>query len=207
MEPIAFSLLSLSSSGMAIRRLTAAMEAAREAAADPVADRLSRKPRQSVLAALSTAIIRPRRLVSADAAPLVNRITRFAADNDLSIGMQVSLASLFELQGDSPASNALSRRRADMVLMDKTGAPLCGLELADQAGPAFRDHIRARAFEQANLPLLSVPVDADWSVIRDRLEAILPTQTAKATAVPHLRIETEPEDAEVLNLFADRKAA
>ena len=174
MDPLSLCLLSISSSSVAIRRICAAMARERSAPADYLAERIGDRARTSPLQELAAATVRPRRLVPEESAPMLYRLSRFALTHDLMVCGQVALEALFEIGGGARGAEALRGRRIDIVLCDREGVPLCGIELtAAGGGPSFRDHLRAQTFRQGFLQLLALPADADWAEVRDRLEAML----------------------------------
>lgn len=173
MEPISISLMALSASSVAIRHIGNEMSGA-NVLEFPV-HRLDSKPRSTVLAALSSCIVKPRKLVEAGAKALADRLQGFATIHNLRLNAQVSLAALFDLEGEdtSAVATSLRQRRAEFVITAPDGTLLCGIELARRGKPGYSDAVRRRAFAQAGVPLVVLHTDADWAANRARLTEAL----------------------------------
>ncbi|UWQ21343.1 DUF2726 domain-containing protein [Jannaschia sp. W003] len=202
MDPIMLSLLSIGASGMVIRRCLSrakarAADGGRTTAAvapDPLDRGREEGTRVSALRSLSRTGLRVRSLVRPEAEPVLAKFQRIANSENLLLGTQVSLGALFAPEEGSASAAAaaadavLAGRRVDVVLSTASGTPLCGVEIApargEGAAPGFRDHVRARAFAAAGLPLATVPADADWTELRDLLCAAMgqPTEAGAPAA-------------------------
>ncbi|MBM2575057.1 hypothetical protein JQC91_01955 [Jannaschia sp. Os4] len=180
MEPISLSLMSLATTGHAVRRLSGAIEEARTREhADCAPSRLD-APQSDLLRGLTGLASEPvaiRRLAPAGADDLTARLARYAALHGLLLTFQVALDALFA-PADPAARKVLAGRRVDILLVTPEGAPVVGLDLTPHAGPCHRDRIRQRAFREAGLPLLRVPLDEEWGSLRTRLDELAPEAEA-----------------------------
>ncbi|MGB3406660.1 MAG: hypothetical protein WBA67_04135 [Jannaschia sp.] len=160
MEPVTLLLMSLGPTRFAIRRIASSIESAGHPAPVDFVDHIhDRECRASGLRALSQAVVRPRRLMRADAVRTVASLNQMAAAEGLMVSAQVSLAALFDTGGDPHAKAALEGRTVDLLLSTADGVPICGIDITSGEGPAFRDHISARAFRKAGLALTSIRAD------------------------------------------------
>ena len=196
MDPITLSLISVASTGQAVRRLAGAIDAARARAHAACAPwRVDRAPSDLLagLEGLAAAPVAVRRLVPPGAEALAARLARFAAAHGLLLSFQVALDAIFAAD-DPRAARALAARRVAVLLTTPDGAPVCGLDLTPDAGPCHRDRVRQRAFARAGLPLLRVALCEAWDDLRPRLEALAPgpePDPDPAAPAPRLALRAE----------------
>ena len=182
MDPISASLLSISSTGYAVRKLAKAIEAAQardHAALAP--SRLDGQPSDLLrsLTALKGASLRVRRLIPEGAEALAADVARFAARHGLTVSYQVGLAAVVEAETDA-ARAALAERRVDLLLSTPEGAPVAGIDIVDRAGPCHRDRVRQRAFAGAGLPLVRAAPSEPWAAVEARLHDLAEDAPADA---------------------------
>ena len=167
MEPISLSLIAISATSVALRRASANDANIVEFPSH----RLDPEPRSSILATLGKCRLVPRKLVEPGRGTLALSLARFVAVHGLQLSIQTSLAALFDAQGEGKkaVNTSLRQRRAEFVICDAEGTPLCGIETAGRPTDGRRDPVRRKAFAQAGLPLVVLHANADWEKNRARL--------------------------------------
>lgn len=204
MEPVSFLLMSLGPTRMAIRGIAASMENAAPTTTVEYEARCKPQPRKEPgLRALSEATLRPRRLMRRDTAGMVDLLNRIASAEGLMVSAQVALSALFDTSGNKAAARALEGRAIDLLLSTADGVPICGIDVVETEGPAFRDHTAVRAFHKAGLPLVAIPADASLETVSAKLCQALglgPAQPPEAAAAVQPAPRDE-DDVEINNIF------
>ncbi len=167
MEPISLSLIAIGATGMALRRASR-----EEDVVEFPPQRADAEAHASILSRLARCRLVPRKLTEPGRRSLALSLARFVAVHGLQLNMQTSLAALFESQGkDSSAIDvALRERRAEFVICDALGTPICGIETQGRPSAAGTiDSVQRQAFDQAGVPLVILRAQADWEENRIRL--------------------------------------
>lgn len=126
-------------------------------------------------------------------------------DRGMRLFAQVALDEVFRITSAPDAQTRFSahaafrQKRVDFLIVDSAMQPLCGIEYQGsghhQGNSAKRDRVKAKAFEEAGLPLVIVDRTDDWSTTLASMRAALnmahpmsrhiPTAAQIAAATPH----------------------
>ncbi|MEL6588366.1 MAG: DUF2726 domain-containing protein [Pseudomonadota bacterium] len=140
---------------------------------------------QPSLAALSQCEVTIRPIMSKSQASLGKKLRAYADANGLALHAETSMSALLSVKHRSDKQrlqgwNAISRKRVDFCLVDRTQTPVCVVEYQGRGhwmgGPVEaeqRDKTKRAALAMARLPLLEVRVGTPWPDVETRLDALI----------------------------------